>query len=41
MVAWQKYGEGKTPESEHIKSDHFVGDWYVRFEIEFQKEYKV
>ena len=40
MVAWQKYGEGKTPESEHIKSDHFVGDWYVRFEIEFQKEYK-
>jgi arginyl-tRNA synthetase len=40
MVAWQKYGEGKTPESEHIKSDHFVGDWYVRFEVEFQKEYK-
>jgi len=40
MVAWQKFGEGKTPESEHIKSDHFVGDWYVRFEIEFQKEYK-
>ena len=40
MMAWQKYGEGKTPASEHIKSDHFVGDWYVRFEIEFQKEYK-
>ncbi len=40
MVAWQKFGEGKTPESEHIKSDHFVGDWYVRFEAEFQKEYK-
>lgn len=40
MMAWQKYGDGKTPESENIKSDHFVGDWYVRFEIEFQKEYK-
>jgi len=40
MLAWEKYGDGKTPESEHIKSDHFVGDWYVRFEIEFQKEYK-
>lgn len=40
MMAWQKYGEGKTPLSEDIKSDHFVGDWYVRFEIEFQKEYK-
>jgi arginyl-tRNA synthetase len=31
MLAYQKYGEGKTPESEHIKSDHFVGDWYVKF----------
>jgi arginyl-tRNA synthetase len=40
MMAWQKYGEGKTPASEHIKSDHFVGDWYVRFEIEFQKNIK-
>ncbi|MDR2783300.1 MAG: arginine--tRNA ligase, partial [Treponema sp.] len=25
------YGDGKSPESEHIKSDHFVGKWYVRF----------
>jgi arginyl-tRNA synthetase len=31
MLAYQKYGEGKTPESEHIKSDRFVGDWYVKF----------
>jgi arginyl-tRNA synthetase len=31
MLAYQEYGEGKTPESEHIKSDHFVGDWYVKF----------
>ncbi|MDR3303045.1 MAG: arginine--tRNA ligase, partial [Treponema sp.] len=31
MLAYQKYGEGKTPESEGVKSDHFVGDFYVRF----------
>src|SRR5690606_15438620 len=39
MVAWQWFGEKRTPESEGIKSDHFVGDWYVRFEREFSKEY--
>jgi arginyl-tRNA synthetase len=31
MLAYSQYGEGKTPESENIKSDRFVGDWYVRF----------
>ena len=31
MLAYAKFGEGKTPESEGIKSDRFVGDWYVRF----------
>jgi arginyl-tRNA synthetase len=31
MLAYQEYGQGKTPESEGIKSDHFVGDWYVKF----------
>jgi arginyl-tRNA synthetase len=31
MLAYKEYGEGKTPESEGIKSDHFVGDWYVKF----------
>ncbi|GAB1484951.1 arginine--tRNA ligase [Treponema sp.] len=31
MLAYAEYGEGKTPESEGIKSDRFVGDWYVRF----------
>lgn len=40
MLAWEKFGEGETPESTGIKGDHFVGDWYVRFEQEFQKEYK-
>ncbi|AEF81570.1 arginine--tRNA ligase [Leadbettera azotonutricia] len=31
MLAYKEFGEGKTPESEHLKSDHFVGDWYVKF----------
>ncbi|MDR2897453.1 MAG: arginine--tRNA ligase [Spirochaetaceae bacterium] len=31
MLAYQQFGEGKTPESEGIKSDRFVGDWYVQF----------
>ena len=32
MLAWQKYAEGTTPQSTGIKGDHFVGDYYVRFE---------
>lgn len=31
MLAYQRFGEGATPESEGLKSDHFVGKWYVRF----------
>ncbi|QQO11133.1 arginine--tRNA ligase [Breznakiella homolactica] len=31
MLAYKEYGEGKTPESEGMKSDHFVGHWYVKF----------
>ncbi|MDR2149986.1 MAG: arginine--tRNA ligase [Spirochaetaceae bacterium] len=31
MLAYKEHGQGRTPESEHIKSDHFVGDFYVRF----------
>ncbi len=40
MLAWQRFGEHATPESSGVKSDHFVGDWYVRFEKEFSAEYK-
>ncbi|MCC6723913.1 MAG: arginine--tRNA ligase [Saprospiraceae bacterium] len=40
MLAWQKFAEDATPESTGTKSDHFVGDWYVRFEQEFQDEYR-
>jgi len=31
MLMYKKYGENKTPESEKIKSDHFVGDLYVLY----------
>ncbi len=39
MLAWQKFGEGKTPESTGIKGDHFVGDFYVLFENKTKAEY--
>ncbi len=32
MAAYEKFGEGRTPESEGVKSDHFVGDYYVRYD---------
>ncbi len=31
MLAYQKWGHGKTPESEGMKPDHFVGKYYVEF----------
>ena len=40
MLAWQKFGNGETPESVGEKSDHFVGRYYVFFEKKFQEEYK-
>jgi arginyl-tRNA synthetase len=40
MLAWQRFGEGRTPESEGIKSDHFVGDYYVLFEQKSRAEYE-
>jgi len=39
MLAWQKFSGGATPESTGIKSDHFVGDYYVEFEKRFREEY--
>ncbi|MCH4897136.1 arginine--tRNA ligase [Marinilabiliaceae bacterium JC040] len=38
MIAWERFGEGKTPESTNTKGDHFVGDYYVRFDKEYKKE---
>jgi arginyl-tRNA synthetase len=38
MLAYQKYGEGETPETAGIKGDHLVGKYYVRFDQEYKKE---
>ena len=38
MLAYKEQGEGRTPESEGIKSDHFVGEWYVCFSKRLKKE---
>ena len=40
MLAWQKWGEGKTPESTGRKGDHLVGDYYVRFDKEYKSQVK-
>ncbi len=32
MIAWKQYGGGKTPKSENIKGDKFVGDYYILFD---------
>lgn len=40
MLIYLKYGDGITPEKAGKKGDHLVGDFYVRFEKEFQAEYK-
>ncbi len=36
MLAWQKYGNGETPQSTGMKGDHLVGKYYVRFEQEYK-----
>ncbi|MAE49350.1 arginine--tRNA ligase [Candidatus Pacearchaeota archaeon] len=41
MVAYQKFGNGLTPEKDKKKSDHFVGDWYVKFAQEAKKDKKL
>lgn len=38
MLAWQKWGNGATPESTGIKGDHLVGDYYVKFDKEYKAE---
>ncbi|WP_340066088.1 arginine--tRNA ligase [Ascidiimonas aurantiaca] len=39
MLAWKKYGNGETPDSTQLKGDKLVGNYYVKFEKEFQQEY--
>ncbi|HTI61374.1 arginine--tRNA ligase [Mucilaginibacter sp.] len=38
MLAWQKYGNGETPESSGLKGDHLVGKYYVLFDKEYKKQ---
>ena len=38
MLAYQRYGNGETPESTGIKGDKFVGDFYVAFDKDYRKE---
>jgi arginyl-tRNA synthetase len=38
MLAWQRWGNGSTPESEGEKGDHFVGNYYVRYAQEVENE---
>lgn len=38
MLAWQKWADGATPQSTNTKSDHFVGQWYIRYALEAEKD---
>lgn len=40
MLAWQKWGEGVTPESSGKKGDHLIGDFYVLFDKHYKQELK-
>ena len=40
MLAWQKWGNGATPESTGKKGDHLIGDYYVEFDKHFKAEVK-
>ena len=38
MIAWQLFANGATPQSTNTKGDHFVGEYYVRFNDEYKKQ---
>ena len=38
MLAWQKWGDGETPESSGKKGDHLIGDYYVEFDKHYKEE---
>ncbi|MBP3534562.1 MAG: arginine--tRNA ligase [Muribaculaceae bacterium] len=40
MLAWQKWGNGATPESTGKKGDHLIGDFYVEFDKHYKAELK-
>jgi arginyl-tRNA synthetase len=38
MLAWQKFGNGQTPESTGLKGDKLVGNFYVQFDKHYKSE---
>lgn len=38
MIAWQKFGNGETPQSTGMKGDHLVGKYYVVFDKEYKRQ---
>lgn len=38
MLAWEKWGNGETPESSGMKGDHLVGKYYVEFDKHYKKQ---
>ncbi len=40
MIAWQRFGNGETPQSAGIKGDKLVGDYYVIFDQKYKQEIK-
>jgi arginyl-tRNA synthetase len=38
MLAWQKFGNGETPESTGLKGDKLVGNYYVAFDKAYKEE---
>ncbi|HEV8084661.1 MAG TPA: arginine--tRNA ligase [Chitinophagaceae bacterium] len=40
MIAWQEFANNATPQSTNTKGDHFVGNYYVKFNDEYKKEVK-
>ena len=38
MLAWQKFGNGQTPESTGLKGDKLVGNFYVAFDKAYKEE---
>ena len=40
MLAWQKWGDGITPEKAGKKGDHLIGDFYVEFDKHYKAELK-
>jgi arginyl-tRNA synthetase len=38
MLAWEKFGNGETPESSHLKGDKLVGKYYVAFDKAYKEQ---